>query len=185
MKKRTFEQIERINSRIAKFRSKLTKRELYNVGMSKEMRPIPQILRFWLILNTNKFVEIDEMMDRYVNTSSTNDKYNTNWSPLLQNIKRHILHDRARAIKDIDDYIEQLYRGTFHFECLSPIEQMWLFGIDGYDTLRIFTEELGSIKWSSFQLIPALRTLRNWVKNQPDYLYPAEQFIKAENEGKI
>lgn len=45
--------------------------------------------------------------------------------------------------------------------------------LTGYDPARIFTEDIGTVKWNSYQLITVLRQLLSWLKKAPDYKYPA------------
>ena len=171
--------MEIYNKRMRNFRTKFTKEELYDFATNEGIRTIPQIMRLWLLLNMNKFVDMDEMMETY--THFDNEKNKTSWSPLLQKLKREICHDKKRAYKDIDEIIEQLAAGKFHFYHLTPLEQLYVFGEDGYDPTRYYTEDIGILQWSNYQMINALHELKQWLKKAPDYEYPVEHFIKLEN----
>ena len=46
----------------------------------------------------------------------------------------------------------------------------------------MFTEDIGNIRWSTYNMIAALRTLQSWLKKAPDYVYPADAFMKIEDE---
>lgn len=181
MSKKTYaEQLKLYNSRMANFKTKFTREELYNYGTAQGIRLIPQLLRLWLILNLNKFVDIDEMLDNYAQFE--NEKNKNSWCPLLQNIKRELCNDKQKANKEIEDTITQLSKGRFHFYHLSAIEQLYVYGPDGIDPMRMFTEDIGIIKWNAYTLISALRTLQYWLKKAPKYEYSAELFERIQDE---
>lgn len=183
MKKTYAEKLEIYNRRMAKFHTKFTQEELYEFGKAQGLRTIPQIMRLWLLLNVNKFVDMDEMMGTYAYFE--NEKNKTSWSPLLQKMKREICHDKKKATKEIEEIINQLAAGTFHFYHLTTLEQLYVFGVDGYDPMRMFTEDIGTIKWSTYEMISALRSLQNWLKKAPTYEYPSEKFLRMEKEDHI
>ena len=89
--------------------------------MHNGLRTIPQLLRLWLILNLNKFADMDDMLENYANFE--NEKNKTSWSPLLQKLKREICNNKQRAFQEIDETIAQLAKGTFHFYHLTAMEQ--------------------------------------------------------------
>ena len=180
MKKTYAEKLDIYNRRMAKFHSKFTKEQLMSFGNAQGLRPIPQIMRLWLILNVNKFIDMDEMIETYAQFE--NEKNKTSWSPMLQKMKREICHNKKKALKEIEEIIHQLASGKFHFYHLTSLEQLYVYGVDGYDPMRMFTEDIGTIKWGSYEMIGALRQLQHWIKNAPDYEYPVETFIRLENE---
>lgn len=158
----------------------LQKRNCTNLVLHNGIRTIPQILRLWLILNLNKFVDMDEMMENYAQFE--NEKNKTSWCPLLQKLKREICNNKQRAFQEIDDTIAQLANGTFHFYHLTAMEQLYVFGPDGIDPMRMFTEDIGIIKWNAYTLISALRSLQHWLKKAPKYEYPAEYFERIQDD---
>lgn len=144
------------------------------------LRIIPQIMRLWLLLNVNKFVDMDEMMESYAHFE--NEKNKTSWTPLLQKMKREICHDKKKAFRDIEEIINLLAKGRFHFYHLTAMEQLYVFGPEGIDPMRLYTEDIGTIKWSSYSMIAALRSLQAWLKKAPTYEYPAEKFVRIQDE---
>lgn len=121
------------------------------------MRLIPQVLRYYLVLNTIRTMPVDSMLDNCGNLAH------------LTHIKRMILHDRARALQSIDHYIDELAANRFHFKYKSKKEQ----GKD-YDPTAIWEEDIAGVNYTNWELIKVLRELRIWVKGQKDYKYPAE-----------
>ena len=168
------------NKRMEKFKSNFTKEELFSFGENKGLRVIPQIMRLWLILNFNKFVDMDEMMESYAHFE--NEKNKNSWCPLLQKMKREICANKKKAFADINEIINLLAKGKFHFFHLTPLEQLYVYGPDGINPMRMFTEDIGNIRWSTYNMIAALRTLQSWLKKAPDYVYPADAFMKIEDE---
>lgn len=148
--------------------------------MLNGLRTIPQLLRLWLILNLNKFADMDDMLENYANFE--NEKNKTSWSPLLQKLKREICNNKQRAFQEIDETISQLAKGTFHFYHLTAMEQLYVFGPDGIDPMRMFTEDIGTIKWNAYTLISALRSLQHWLKKAPKYEYTAEYFERMQDD---
>lgn len=165
---------------MAKFHPNFTREELFEFGTAQGIRTIPQIMRLWLILNVNKFVDMDEMMENYAHFE--NEKNKTSWSPLLQKLKREICNDKKKANKEIEDTINLIAAGKFHFYHLNALEQLYVFGVNGIDPMRLFTEDIGTIKWSPYTMITALRSLQNWLKKAPKYEYPSEYFMRIQNE---
>ena len=172
-KKTYAERLELYNKRMSHFKTKFTPEELDRFGTGKSMRLIPQLLRLWLVLNMNRFIEVDEMMDTYAHFESEKNK--TSWTPLLQNIKRELCHNKKESKKEIDRTISDLAAGKFHFFHLTPMEQLYTYGVDGYDPARTFTEDIGTVKWNAYQLITVLRQLASWLKKAPDYKYPSQK----------
>lgn len=172
-KKTYAERLELYNKRMSHFKTKFTPEQLDEFGRGENLRLIPQLLRLWLVLNMNRFIEIDEMMNTYAHFE--NDKNKTTWCPILQIIKRELCHDKVNAKKEIERTISDLANNKFHFYHLSPMEQLYTYGVDGYDPARIFTEDIGTVKWNAYQLITVLRQLLSWLKKAPDYQYPAEK----------
>ena len=180
MAKKTYaERYELYNKRMQNFKSKFTPEELDEFAKCEKHRPIHQLLRLWLVLNTNRYIEIDEMMTSWAHLE--NEKNQTSWSPKLQMIKRELCHDKSKAKKEIEKTISDLSSGKFHFYHLTPMEQLYTYGIDGFDPLRMFTEDIGSVKWNKYQLISVLRQLLSWLKTAPDYKYPAEHAVELGN----
>lgn len=178
-KKKTYaERLENYNKRMKNFKTKFTREELDRFGKGKNIRLIPQLLRLWLVLNINRFIEIDEMMNSYAQFE--NEKNKTSWTPLLQVIKRELCHDKKRAKEDIERTISDLSAGRFHFYHLTPMEQLYTYGVDGYDPANLYTEDIGSVKWNTYQLISVLRQLKSWLKTAPDYKYPAEVYMELD-----
>lgn len=171
-KKTYAERLELYNKRMKNFKTKFTPEELDSFANAKSLRLIPQLLRLWLVLNMNRFIEIDEMMDTYAQFENT--KNLTTWCPLLQIIKRELCHNKVEAKKEIERNISDLSAGKFHFFHLTPMEQLYTYGLDGYDPARTFTEDIGTVKWNTYQLISVLRQLLYWLKKAPDYKYPSE-----------
>jgi hypothetical protein len=180
MKKTYEEKLKIYNKRIAKFHTNFTREELYEFGTAEGLRTIPQIMRLWLILNVNKFVDMDEMMENYAHFE--NEKNKTSWSPILQKMKREICHDKKKANKEIEEIINQIAAGRFHFYHLTAMEQLYVFGVDGIDPMRMFTEDIGTVKWSPYTMISALRSLQSWLKKAPKYEYPSEYFMRIQDE---
>lgn len=180
MKKTYAEKLDIYNRRMAKFHTKFTKEELDEFGRAQGLRTIPQIMRLWLLLNVNKFVDMDEMLESYAHFD--NEKNKTSWSPLLQKMKREICHDKKKANLEIEQIISELAANKFHFYHLTTLEQLYVYGVDGYDPMRLFTEDIGTVKWSNYEMIAALRNLQHWLKKAPTYEYPIEKFLKLENE---
>lgn len=180
MKKSFEEKLEIYNRRMAKFKTNFTKEQLDKFGRNEGIRTIPQIMRHWILLNANKFVDMDEMMETYASFESEKNK--TSWTPLLQKLKREICHNKKKALKDIHDTISDLCSGKFHFYHLTAVEQLYVYGVDGYDPMRLFTEDIGTNKWSTYEMIAALRQLIDWIKKAPNYEYPIDKFLKLENE---
>lgn len=180
MKKTYAEKLKIYNRRMAKFHPNFTREELFEFGTAQGIRTIPQIMRLWLILNVNKFVDMDEMMENYAHFE--NEKNKTSWSPLLQKLKREICNDKKKANKEIEDTINLIAAGKFHFYHLNALEQLYVFGVNGIDPMRLFTEDIGTIKWSPYTMITALRSLQNWLKKAPKYEYPSEYFMRIQNE---
>lgn len=180
MKKTYAEKLKNYNRRMAKFQSNFTREELFEYGTAQGIRTIPQIMRLWLILNVNKFVDMDEMMENYAHFE--NEKNKTSWSPLLQKLKREICNNKKKANKEIEDTINQIAAGKFHFYHLSALEQLYVYGVNGIDPMRLFTEDIGTIKWSPYTMITALRSLQSWLKKAPKYEYPSEYFMRIQNE---
>lgn len=137
-------------------------------------------MRLWLLLNVNKFVDMDEMMENYAHFED--DKNKTSWNPLLQKMKREICNNKKKAFADIERIINLLAKGRFHFFHLTALEQLYVFGPDGIDPMRLYTEDIGTIKWSSYSMIGALRSLQHWLKKAPVYEYPSEHFMNIQNE---
>lgn len=180
MAKKTYaERLEIYNKRMSRFKTRFTPAELDKFGRGKNLRLIPQLLRLWLVLNFNRFIEIDEMMETYAYFE--NEKNKTTWCPMLQIIKRELCHDKVEAKKEIERTISDLANGTFHFYHLTPTEQLYTYGVDGYDPARTFTEDIGILKYNQYQLISVLRQLLSWLKKAPDYKYPAEKFVAMED----
>lgn len=115
-------------------------------------------------------------MDAY--TPLEAEKNKTAWCPLLQKIKREICHDKKKAEIEIRETIKDLADGRFHFLHLTPIEQLYTYGMDGYDVTRQFTEDIGILRYNNLQLISVLRSLLSWLKTAPDYQYPFEREIE-------
>ena len=65
-KKTYAERLELYNKRMSHFKTKFTPEQLDEFGRGENLRLIPQLLRLWLVLNMNRFIEIDEMMDNTV-----------------------------------------------------------------------------------------------------------------------
>lgn len=165
------QRLERYNRRMANFRSAYSKEELRRIGEGRSFRPIYQILKMWLQLSYSRYVDISEMMERYADV----DNGKNSWIPLLNMVKRMVLHDRKESIREIEELIEETSRGRFHFQHLSALEQLWIYGMDGYDITRVYNEEIGNITYTKLQIIGALIELKKWVKNAEDYRYPAER----------
>ena len=128
-KKKTYaERLAVYNKTMSHFKSKFTPEELDKFGKGSNMRLIPQLLRLWLVLNLNRFIEVDEMMDTYAHFE--NEKNKTTWSPLLQIIKREICSNKKEAKKEIERNISDLAAGKFHFYHLTPLEQLYTYGVD-------------------------------------------------------
>lgn len=123
---------------------------------------------------------MDEMMETYAHFDSEKNK--TSWSPLLQKLKREICHDKDRFLKEIDETIELLVNNRFHFYHLTPMEQLYVFGMDGFDPIRKFAEDIGVLGWSNYQMINCLHQLKNWLKKAPKYEYPVEYYTRIEKE---
>jgi hypothetical protein len=68
------------------------------------------------------------MMDTYAHFE--NEKNKTTWSPLLQIIKREICSNKKEAKKEIERNISDLAAGKFHFYHLTPLEQLYTYGVD-------------------------------------------------------
>ena len=80
-KKKTYaERLEIYNKRMSHFKSKFTPEELDKFGTGTNMRLIPQLLRLWLVLNLNRFIEVDEMMDSYAHFENEKNKTYTFYS---------------------------------------------------------------------------------------------------------
>ena len=121
------------------------------------MRLIPQILRHWLVFNTIRSVDIENMMDNC-------DSY-----PMLQHCKRMLLHDIPKSRKLIDSTIEDIANGQFHFLYRSRKEQG-----KHYDPTILWEEDIADAHYTTWQLMGALRELRGWLGKQKPYKYPAE-----------
>ena len=170
MAKKTYaERLEIYNKRMSRFKTRFTPAELDKFGRGKNLRLIPQLLRLWLVLNFNRFIEIDEMMETYAYFE--NEKNKTTWCPMLQIIKRELCHDKVEAKKEIERNISDLSAGKFHFFHLTPMEQLYTYGLDGYDPARTFTEDIGTVKWNTYQLISVLRQLLYWLKTEKSIDY--------------
>lgn len=89
--------------------------------------------------------------------------------PLLQKIKRMMLHDKKSARKEIKFYKKQIAEGKFRFRYLTPKEQG-----SSFDPTRSFEEDLAGISYEKSMLLQALRELALWLESQEDYRYPAE-----------
>ena len=60
-KKKTYaERLENYNKRMKNFKTNFTREELDRFGKGKNIRLIPQLLRLWLVLNINRFIELDD-----------------------------------------------------------------------------------------------------------------------------
>lgn len=171
MKKSYAERLELYNRRMAHFKSPFSKDELKRIGEGTSCRPIYQVLRIWLLLNFNRLVDMTDMLERYADV----DNGKNSWLPLLNHMKRMLLHDRKECLKEIEELIDETSRGRFHFQHLSATEQLWIYGMDGYDITRSFNEEIGNITYDKFQIISALIEMKKWLQKQQDYRYPAER----------
>ena len=80
-KKTYAERLELYNKRMSHFKTKFTRKQLDEFGRCENIRHIPQLLRIWLVLNMNRFIEIDEMMETYAHFE--NDKNKTTWHPIF------------------------------------------------------------------------------------------------------
>lgn len=89
--------------------------------------------------------------------------------PFLLHCKRMLLHDKKMAFAEIERYCEQLASKRFHFLYKNMKEQ----GTD-YDPTKVWEEDIAEIKYTNWELIMALRELKEWLKGQPAYRYPAE-----------
>ena len=137
---------------------------VYHIIVSKQiiiwrltMRTVPQILRYYLVMNTIRTMEIDSLLDHC-------DNY-----PQLLHCKRMLCHDKASGEKQINHYIDELANRQFHFKYKSRKEQ----GAD-YDPTAIWEEDIAGAKYTNWELIKVLRELRMWLQQQKPYRYPAE-----------
>ena len=122
------------------------------------MRMIPQVLRYYLVLNTIRHMEIGQMMDHCDGTYAQ-----------LAHLKKIMLHDKRKTIENINHYINELADNRFHFLYKNRREQ----GIE-FDPCRTFEEDIAGAKYTNWELIKVLRELKAWVEYSPEYRYPAE-----------
>ena len=75
-----------------------------------------------------RYIEVEGQFRSY--NSFENEKNKTTWSPLLQIIKREICSNKKEAKKEIERNISDLAAGKFHFYHLTPLEQLYTYGVD-------------------------------------------------------
>jgi len=121
------------------------------------MRLIPQILRYYLVFNSVRSLSVDVMLDHC-------DSF-----PHLLHVKQTLLHDIPKAYKLIDDTLDELGNGTFHFKYRSRKEQ----GKD-YDPMILWEEDIAEATYTNWQLMEVCRNIRTWLSHQRPYKYPAE-----------
>jgi hypothetical protein len=80
-----------------------------------------------------------------------------------------LLHDLEFGKKLVEDTIDEVADGTFHFRYRSRKE----LGKD-YNPMLLWEEDCAETRWTQWDLIRALRELRSWMDHQQEYRYPSE-----------